>query len=82
MFTLNPKNLGIAGGMVWGLAMMFTTWLCLLTGYGFVFLSIFVDLYPYYSISFLGSFFGLFWGFIDGFIGLWLFGWVYNFLEH
>lgn len=82
MFTLNPRNFGIAAGLVWGLALMAMTWLSIATGYGFLFLSMLVDLYPGYSISLSGSLLGLFYGFLDGFILFWLIAWIYNFLEH
>ena len=82
MFLINSKSLGLAGGVIWGVFIMLVTWITLLTGCGFVFLSTLADLYPGYSISFLGSIVGLIWGFVAGFIKLYALGWLYNFFEH
>jgi hypothetical protein len=78
---LNTKKFGVAGGLVWGLAMFITTLLAVSSGYGAEFLGMFTSLYFGYSISLLGSVIGLFWGFIDGFIGCYVFAWIYNKLD-
>ncbi len=78
---LNPKNLGLAGGIVWGACMFVTTLLSMITGYAQDFLKIMGSVYPGYKIGILGSFIGLIYGFLDGFIGFYLFGLVYNRLE-
>jgi hypothetical protein len=78
---LNAKNLGLAGGIVWGAVLFLVTIISVLTGYASGFLGIFTSLYPGYSITWLGSFIGLVYGFIDAFVGLWLFAWIYNKLE-
>ncbi len=82
MFVINPKSLGIAGGIIWGVAMLLLTWLSMITGYATIFLSLMVDIYPGYSVSFFGSIIGLVYGFIDAFVFLFLLGWLYNFIEH
>ncbi len=82
MFIINPKSLGLAGGILWGISLMVMTWFSIWTDYGSLFLSIITDIYPGYSISFLGSLIGLLWGFLDGFVSLFLLGWLYNFFEH
>jgi hypothetical protein len=74
---LDGIRLGIAGGLVWGLALFFLTLIAAGTGYGSEFLSLF-EFYPGYTITFWGSATGFLWGFIDGFIGLGLVAWFYN----
>jgi len=75
---LNPKSLGLAGGVLWGVSMFIMTLVSCYTGYGSMFLSLMADVYPGYEVSLFGSLIGLVYGFIDGFIGLFIFGWLYN----
>ena len=82
---LNPKNMGISAGIIWGSCLFLVTIICVLTGgsidgYGAKFLKIIVDIYPGYNISIVGSIIGLVYGFIDGFIALVIFGMLYNWL--
>jgi hypothetical protein len=79
--TLNPKNFGLAAGILWGLCMLVITLISAGTGYAPEFLNIIASIYPGYSISLLGSAVGLIYGFIDGFIVLYIFAWLYNWLE-
>ena len=80
--ALDPKNFGLAGGILWGLGMLVLTLISVATGYATGFLSTISNLYPGYSISLLGSVIGLIYGFIDAFIGLYIFAWLYNWLEN
>jgi hypothetical protein len=76
---LKPFALGIALGLVWGVALFITTWLSIYTGYGKSFLeAIPLSLYPGYCISPLGSLLGLVYGFLDGLISGTITGWIYN----
>jgi len=75
---LNAKNLGLAGGILWGVSLMVCTWLSLFTGWGISFLVVMESIYPGFDISFVGSILGLIWGFLDGFVGLFLLAWIYN----
>lgn len=75
---INSGALGVAGGIIWGLAMFFATILSIWTGYGTAFLSVMESVYPGYSISWGGCIVGAIYGFIDFFIGLSLIGWLYN----
>jgi hypothetical protein len=75
---LDAVKLGLAGGIVWGVVLLVTTWLSIGTGYGITLLDLFVSLYPGYSITLVGSIVGLLYGFVDAFIGLFLVAWVYN----
>ena len=79
--TLNAKNLGLAGGIIWGLSMFVFTWIAVWTGYATELLNLFGAIYWGYSVTALGSVVGLVYGFIDAFIGLWLLAWLYNKLE-
>jgi hypothetical protein len=78
---LNAINLGLAGGIVWGVSLMLLTWISMGTGYGSGLLTAITKLYPGYSIDLSGSFIGLLVGFVDFFIFLYLIAYVYNWLE-
>lgn len=75
---LNVRASALSLGIIWGLLVfLFTWWL--------YFRQISVDqptlvgkVYPYYTISPLGSLLGLAYGFIDGLIVGWAFAWIYN----
>jgi len=75
---LNPIKLGVSGGIVWGLCMFICTILAMHVGYSVNFLNLMADIYPGYTISWLGSIVGLIYGFFDAFIGLFLLAWIYN----
>lgn len=75
---LNPKNLGLAAGALWGASMFVLTVVSILTGYGVMWLELMTSIYPGYTISWPGSIVGLIYGFLDGFVGLYVFGWLYN----
>ncbi len=63
---LKPFALGVSLGIVWGVALFLTTWLCYFTGYGKLFLDVFAgSIYPGYTISPVGSFIGFLYGFVD-----------------
>lgn len=75
---LQAKKLGLAGGIIWGLCLFFTTIISIYTGYAKTFLALMSDIYLGYSISGWGCVLGLIYGFLDGFIGLFLLAWLYN----
>lgn len=75
---LNPLKLGLAGGIIWGLALFIMTWISMYTGYGMFWLSQWMDIYPSFDLTTKGTFIGLIYGFVDGFVSLFLLGWVYN----
>lgn len=75
---LNPRKLGLAAGIVWGLSMFVCTILAMWTGYSGMFLHMMGSIYPGFTISWLGVFLGAIYGFIDGFVGFFLLGYVYN----
>lgn len=75
---LDAKRLGIAGGLVWGIAMFVTVILSMLFGIGVNLVFVFSDLYIGLDISFIGAILGFIYGFIDGFIALFLTAWIYN----
>jgi hypothetical protein len=76
--NLNAKNLGLAGGFLWGVTMLVGTWISMASGWASGLFELTMGLYPGYSISFLGSVIGGIYGFVDAFIGLYIFGWLYN----
>jgi len=75
---LDPKRLGVAGGILWGAVMFICTLLALFTGYSQEFLQLMASIYPGYGISFGGAFIGFIYGFIDAAIGLYILAWLYN----
>lgn len=82
MFTINAKTLGIAGGVLWAVMILLITWASLFNGYGYVYLSILADIFPGFSVSFIGSLIGAVYGFVTGFIFYYLLATLYNFIEH
>jgi hypothetical protein len=79
--SLNAKNLGLAGGFMWGASMLVLTLVSMRTGYATGLLEAIAGLYIGYSVSLLGSLVGLVYGFLDAFVGLYLFALLYNWLE-
>ncbi len=75
---INPKNLGLAAGIFWGVSMFILTILSMYTGYANAWLVLTESFYPGYTISWSGSILGLIYGFLDGFIGLYILAWLYN----
>ncbi len=78
---LNPLKLGLAAGIMWALVLFCMTWVSMYTGYGMFWLSQWMDIYPGFELSMVGSFVGLVYGFIDGFVCLFIFGWLYNLMK-
>ena len=78
---LNAVKLGLAGGILWGLTLFIITWISMYTGYAMFWLTQWMDVYPGFDFSIVGTFIGLVYGFVDGFIGLFLIGWIYNLLK-
>ena len=75
---LSPVRLGTAGGILWGLCLFLCTVLSIYTGYGQHWLAMMADVYPGFTITWMGSIAGLIYGFIDGFLFFFLLGWLYN----
>ena len=79
--TLNAKNLGLAGGILWGACLFLFTLIATYSNYGTEILNLVASIFPGYTISVAGSFIGLIYAFIDGFIGLYLLALLYNWLQ-
>ncbi len=75
--ALSPLCLGLAIGVVWGLA-TFITGLCAMIGMGEMMVSTMGSMYLGFNATFWGSVVGAIWGFIDGFIGGFLVAFFYN----
>jgi len=75
---LRKRALGVAFGLVWGLAIMLGTWWLLIFGYKGELISRLGQFYIGYSFSWGGAVIGFIWGFVDGFIGGFLIAWIYN----
>jgi hypothetical protein len=74
---LRIKALGMALGIVSGLAVFIATLVSIWFGQGFTIGALSV-VYPWYDVTYLGAFIGLVWGFVDGFIAGALIAWLYN----
>ena len=76
---LNAKAFSLAGGLVWGFVVFLATNISAVR-HGGQTLSRLAQIYPGYSVSFVGSIVGLLWGFVSvALLGL-LFVWLYNML--
>ncbi len=79
---ISPCRLGIALGIVWGLALALLALIAHMTPYyGHPFIQTLDSVYMGYSPTYEGAFLGFFWGFITFFVGAALVGWVYNLLS-
>lgn len=75
---LSVKALALSMGIFWGLFLFLSTLLAVHTGYLKEMVTLVEGIYPYYSVTLIGSVAGLVWGFVDGFIAGLIFGWIYN----
>ena len=75
---LRKRALGMALGLVWGLAIMFGTWWALIWGFKGELISKLSQFYIGYSYSWGGAVIGFIWGFVDGFIAGVLIAWLYD----
>jgi hypothetical protein len=75
---LNPVKLGLAAGILWGVALFIFSWVSRYSGWGMFWLSQWMDVYSGFNFSTLGIFIGLIYGFVDGFVSFFLLGWLYN----
>jgi len=75
---IRKRALGIATGLVFGLAMLLGTWWLLLWGSQGGIMSRATTLFIGYSYSWGGAIMGFVWGFIWGFIAGMLIAWFYD----
>jgi hypothetical protein len=75
---LRKRALGIAIGLVWGLAIMLGTWWMLIGGAKGDIISKLSTIYFGYTYSWGGGVVGFIWGFVDGFVCGFLVAWIYN----
>jgi tetrahydromethanopterin S-methyltransferase subunit G len=78
---IRKRALGIAIGLVLGLAMLLGTWYQLLLGSPGEIMSKFSNFYIGYTYSWGGAVIGLIWGFVYGFVAGFIIAWVYNFVN-
>ncbi len=79
--AINPKNLGLAMGILWGASICATGLMNLETGLGWGFINSIGTMYIGYKGTVIGSLLGLVYGFCDGFIGGYLLASLYNYFE-
>ncbi len=75
---LRKRAVGMALGLVWGLAIMFGTWWLLIGGYKGELISKLSQFFIGYSYSWGGAVIGFVWGFVDEFIAGVLIAWFYD----
>lgn len=75
---INPKNFGLAGGIVGGLVVLLSAWVGMWTGYLADFALALTKIYPGNTLGFGGSLLGAVFGFVYAFIGFYIFAWLYN----
>ena len=75
---LRKRALGLSLGLVWGLAILLSTWWFVIFGRKGEILAKLNTIYLGYSVSWGGSFIGFIWGFVDGFIAGVLIAWFYG----
>ena len=78
MGRLNVKALMIAGGVLWGLYMLFVGWASWLVGWGTGFVTAMSSIYIGFRPTFFGGIVGAVWGFLDGAVAGAIVAWVYN----
>ena len=78
---LRKRALGIAFGLVWGLAVMLGTWWLLYMGSPGGTIAKLGAIYIGYTYSFVGGIVGFIWGFVDGFICGFLVACIYNMVD-
>ena len=78
---LRKRALGIAIGLVWGLATLLGTWCLLLWDSPGEIMSNLGNFYIGYTYSWGGAVIGLIWGFAYGFVTGFIIAWVYNFVN-
>lgn len=78
---LSLKGMAVAGGLLWGGAILFVEFINLVRPtYGVSFLEVIGSVYPFFHVSrsFAAVVIGTFDGLIDGAIAGFLFAWLYN----
>ena len=78
MAKLDVKALGLALGIIWGIAMFIMGIVAMFFNYGDGFVTALGSLYIGYKVTILGSVFGALWGFIDAGIAGVIIAWLYN----
>jgi hypothetical protein len=73
---LNTKGFALAGGIVWGSAVLLATLASL--WHSGQHIGILSHVYIGYKVSYLGGIIGLFYGFVTGLAGGAIFAWLYN----
>lgn len=75
---IKPVKLGVAAGLVWGVAVFLTTLFATWTAYGKAFIQVMMSMYIGLDFSWGGAFIGFIWGFVYVFIGFGILAWLYN----
>jgi hypothetical protein len=78
MGKLNVKALAIAGGVMWGVYMLFIGWFSWLFNWGTNFVVAMSSVYIWFRPTFIGGIIGAIWGFLDGAFAGAIIAWVYN----
>ncbi len=75
---LNPKQLAIAGGIVWGAYVLLAGWAAAIGWGNHALVNALAGLYIGYKATFWGSVIGGLWAIVDGVIAGYLIAYLYN----
>jgi hypothetical protein len=78
MNQLNPKALGLALGILWGVGVLFMGLLAMVCSWAQPMVDWLSLMYLGYSASIPGALIGTLWAFVDAFLGGWVLAWLYN----
>lgn len=78
---LNVRASALSLGIIWGLLIFLFTWWLYIRGISVDQQTLIGKIYPYFTISPLGSLLGLMYGIIDGLLVGAAFAWLYNRLQ-
>ena len=76
---LHTMAAALTMGVLWAVMLCLWTLLATYNGYGASILDLVADIYPMYTVSYIGALWGLLWGFLDCFIATYIVVSVYNF---
>ena len=75
---LSIKAFGLTCGILWGLAVLLSTYWIVISESGGATMGLLGKFYIGYSVTWIGGLIGLVWGFVDGLICGAIFAWLYN----
>lgn len=78
---LHPVSLGLAAGLLMGIASALFTLIAMHSGYGHDAIKMWEMMHPGYTVSFMGVIVGFLYSFVEGFIWFFLGAHLYNYFS-